>query len=291
MYRVLILALALTLGAPLLAGAQPPPVAGPVAGADATAVARQFVDAAHGMMRANGDPAGLGAFFTEKPADRGGPTELFGGIAGLMSVWGLQNQVMMVQGEGKTEVDFQLNPVRLVMTKVNGEWRIDAAASFALLPPEMQKMMQGPEQAKAEQNDCMSNLKQIMLGALMYANDHGQRLPDAAKWMDELMPYVKNELIFKDPAAPELAYGYAMNVAFSGVKLDTLALPAETVIFFDSALGTRNAAGGAAAVALRHNGGANYAFADGHCKWDRAPLVKDAPKPTEQGAGGPPPPG
>jgi len=78
-------------------------------------------------------------------------------------------------------------------------------------------------QAKAagKKAAAISNTKQITLGALMYidANDglllprydaDGTQptLPDTANiWTNVVQPYVKNEGIFSDPAAPAQAYG------------------------------------------------------------------------------------
>lgn len=43
---------------------------------------------------------------------------------------------------------------------------------------------------RARHSSCMSNIRQIGLGALMHAQDHYGRLPDTRKWPDQLEPYV-----------------------------------------------------------------------------------------------------
>ena len=47
-----------------------------------------------------------------------------------------------------------------------------------------------------------SNLGRISLSILQYCQDHDEKYPDAARWVDEIMPYVKNKAVFRDPSAP-----------------------------------------------------------------------------------------
>ncbi len=64
---------------------------------------------------------------------------------------------------------------------------------------------------KARQASCLSNVKQMGLAALMYAQDYDEmvvpgeiRIPGAQRWMGEgglLLPYVKNVQIFRCPSA------------------------------------------------------------------------------------------
>jgi len=76
---------------------------------------------------------------------------------------------------------------------------------------------------KARQTSCASNLKQIALGALMYAQDYDEFLciaqplagPPVLFFDSVLQPYVKNTQIFKCPSktSPTLAYGMAVHEA------------------------------------------------------------------------------
>lgn len=185
-------------------------------------------------------------------------------------------------------------PLRVVMTKREGQWKVDLAATYAALPEPLRKAL-GEQETRAQAQACLSNLSQLALAALIYAQDHDGRLPDADQWVDEIFPYAKNGEIFKCPAAPDLEYGYAMNEALSGEQVQTLAAPAQAVLFFDSDLGKRNAAAGPEALAKpgRHLGGHNCCFADGHTKWMRAGVFAAAPEvapaPAQRGAAGPPP--
>ncbi len=119
---------------------------------------------------------------------------------------------------------------------------------------------------KAGQTSCMANLKQLQLGTLMYMQDYHEVMPSAANWCDATMPYIKNSAVFVCPEASGAAGTYAMNDAVSGQKLSAFASPAQTVCLFDSTTGW-NMHGGPSLIADRHNGGANFAFVDGHVKW------------------------
>jgi prepilin-type N-terminal cleavage/methylation domain-containing protein/prepilin-type processing-associated H-X9-DG protein len=70
---------------------------------------------------------------------------------------------------------------------------------------------------KARQTSCLSNVKQMMLGVLMYAQDYDETLPVASHWTtydnnapsstytywyESLNPYVKNTDIFVCPSQP-----------------------------------------------------------------------------------------
>jgi prepilin-type processing-associated H-X9-DG protein len=77
---------------------------------------------------------------------------------------------------------------------------------------------------KARQTSCLSNVKEIMLAILMYAQDYDETLPsqepchrtiDNLDWaygpgwiQDKVQPYVKNDQIFTCPSDSTLAYGY-----------------------------------------------------------------------------------
>lgn len=146
-----------------------------------------------------------------------------------------------------------------------GALRLDAEKTAILAEPGMLGM-----RAKAQQASSQSNLKQIALGIIQYVQDHDEKLPDADTWVDEVYPYVKSESVFRDPAAPAgEKWSYAYNRNLSGAKLLDLAAPAATVMLFESTTGAKNASDTGASIPKpgRHNGGTDYAFSDGHVKW------------------------
>ena len=59
---------------------------------------------------------------------------------------------------------------------------------------------------KARQTACLSNMKQLMLGALMYVQDYDETFPmdcganPTMGFPDQIMPYIKNEQIFVCPS-------------------------------------------------------------------------------------------
>jgi hypothetical protein len=68
---------------------------------------------------------------------------------------------------------------------------------------------------------CISNLKQCSTGAAIYASDYDDRVPLAARWMDDLVPYTKNEAIFRCPELKVAGFGYGMSKYASGAKVSS----------------------------------------------------------------------
>ena len=117
---------------------------------------------------------------------------------------------------------------------------------------------------KARQASCNSNVKQLALGMLMFAQDHNDRLPSALTWRRDITPYVGNERLFlcaSDDSGQ--ACSYAMNYALSQKDLSTIEAPEQQVMLYE--------ADTAGAPAKRHNDGLVIGFADGRVKWLREP--------------------
>jgi hypothetical protein len=160
-------------------------------------------------------------------------------------------------------------PQTLVLRKgAEGKWIVDLEASaMASTGLGASVMLEGL--ALSEQTECLSNLKQLALAVLMWAQDHDEVLPPAKDWGKELFPYLKNEEVFRCPAVPGLECGYAYNADIAGRKLAEIADPAATVLFYESTLGQLDAAdrGESQPRPGRHNGGNARAYVDGHGKW------------------------
>jgi prepilin-type processing-associated H-X9-DG protein len=153
--------------------------------------------------------------------------------------------------------------------------RIDLLESFEQTDPVASRKAREAARATAS----LSNLKQIALGILQYAQTHNNRLPDASRWVDEILPYLLGSSaspadrenaakgLFHDPSAPAgQEWSYAFNRNLSGLPMSSLTHPATTVLVFESTAGTKNAADTGTSVPHpgRHSEGSNYAFADGH---------------------------
>ncbi len=159
--------------------------------------------------------------------------------------------------------------------------------------------------AKALQNSCLSNVKQLALGVLMYAQDFDQVLPRNAYlagppwstyicWHEMVLPYVKNENIYLCPLDPVQGVGssryntfypvsYSLNSNGSGsydwtylaVKMNIMDFPAERMMLCDAAT-----TGGylywytsETLVGDWHQEGANMAYTDGHAKFIAKGMV------------------
>lgn len=160
---------------------------------------------------------------------------------------------------------------------------------------------------KARQASCQSNLKQIALAALMYAQDYDEVTWDYAwreptwtywRWEPFAWPYTKNLQLTTCPSikmaqsgTPPIAYigGYGYNYYYCDrVALAYFQQPSETVMFCDVGRQDTTTSGINRASHVnpphqptyeyinrpdfRHNGVCNVAFYDGHVK-----SMKDGP--------------
>ncbi len=148
---------------------------------------------------------------------------------------------------------------------------------------------------KARQSGCLSNVKQMALAALQYAQDYDETLPVAIGGLPDwslfwttvelLHPYVNSTQITRCPSDPVGSvnlssfpglgrYSYVWNrAAFAymvpGMPAGTVRTladipsPADTTCFFDG-----NMVGMALWATARHNDGVNVSFFDGHARWN-----------------------
>jgi len=150
---------------------------------------------------------------------------------------------------------------------------------------------------KARQTSCLSNLKQIGLADMMYAQDYDECMasyqshPAAAseyRFYDMLNPYMNNEQIWACPSH-EAARGYGPNISDTGRsnpvtspgslycfrKIASFQSPAETAIYADTTGSYwRYNGGDIQNMRFRHNDGANVSFLDGHAKWVSEGFVR-----------------
>ncbi len=127
---------------------------------------------------------------------------------------------------------------------------------------------------KAQQSNCLSNVKQLALAQMMYAMDYDEVMVPASAWPTNLQPYVKNTHVFACPAdrrkekhrageGPDsLPLSYTMSEAMGGIPVSDVAAPAETAMLYD---GTQ-VSGDRQAADYRHRKNLSVGFCDGHAK-------------------------
>ncbi len=154
---------------------------------------------------------------------------------------------------------------------------------------------------KARQSSCSSNVKQLILASLQYAQDYDEKYcpgalphPGVNSYLDVFQPYIKNIQVQVCPSnQPTYTYSYGWNYQNFGYyyastgtgwasAIAGVAAPAETIQIGDNpdvgmyGANTRYAYGptqstpptdGLGNVSGRHNEGGNYGFCDGHVKW------------------------
>jgi len=160
--------------------------------------------------------------------------------------------------------------------------------------------------AKAQQNTCLSNVKQLDLGFQMYIQDNDQRFPltgggAACIWCPGaipnppasqpgvITPYVKNMQIFVCPSATNQGVcSYRQNMEADSRNgsppdppgLEQVAYPAEMMLLFgdQEALGEYSEEDFNLAT-FSHNEGCNVGFVDGHAKWMPKTKLLAMPRP------------
>jgi len=113
---------------------------------------------------------------------------------------------------------------------------------------------------KARQTVCLSNMRQIAVAMLLFADEHNEKLPNADSWAEAIQPYLKSHEVLRCPSdSSDAETSYAMNPALSGKSLGLISDSSNTVLLYETGYEDNP----------RHNGGNCYAFADSHVKWHR----------------------
>ena len=155
---------------------------------------------------------------------------------------------------------------------------------------------------KARQTSCLSSVKQLATGIIMYVSDYDQKYPNARittiniagndeeiTWKRVIFPYVKNWQVFECPSRPghwapcirgnwqslggiaKVSSAIAYNYHVGGASEGTIMLPAETLFLADidsdchQFVNQLNWLPGW--FSKRHNDGGNWGYCDGHAKW------------------------
>lgn len=124
---------------------------------------------------------------------------------------------------------------------------------------------------------CMSNVKQLLAAAQMYAADHNDRLPSISGWRAELRDYLPKSL--DELQCPSGTTIYALNKNMAGLTLSQIQSHADKVLFFEAEPGLRNASGSRADAVLAHDGMGHFGFVDMHVEklWDAPEQIHWVP--------------
>lgn len=121
----------------------------------------------------------------------------------------------------------------------------------------------------ARKSMCASNMRRVGVAMMMYVNDHNDKLPPAANWVDAMTPYTKNAAVLKCPETS--GWGYAYNADYGGKKTADFQRPDTAVLVIETSAQRKSATVTTASIATsrghRHNGGDNVVYADGHVRW------------------------
>jgi prepilin-type processing-associated H-X9-DG protein len=106
----------------------------------------------------------------------------------------------------------------------------------------------------------MSNLKQILLGMLQFAQDYDQKLLfTPANFAEKLQPYTKSRKIFLAPTLDQNdPFAYTLNPEVAGKSLGAFAQPSRTAAIYEADKDGK--------LLFRFDGKAVIGFVDGHVK-------------------------
>jgi hypothetical protein len=115
---------------------------------------------------------------------------------------------------------------------------------------------------------CLSNVKQLQLACIMYAQDYDDRLPIAPGWNDATMPYLKNAQVYRCPEEEnETLPSYGLNRRMAQRHLPEIESQATTVLLIDSLPGKdRLVSRVSFPLCERHDQYLYIGFPDGHAK-------------------------
>lgn len=131
-------------------------------------------------------------------------------------------------------------------------------ASAAIITPVL-----ASARAASSHTTCLSNVKQIILAAQIYAADWDEHLPSSARWQDQTAKYARNDdQIYRCPIA-DLPFAYGMNQAFSEISLSKLRNPDKSVVIFEAWSREKNFSGGSQELVTLHGNRGTVGFASG----------------------------
>jgi len=181
-----------------------------------------------------------------------GLTAIPGLILGIVALIKIQKKESGVRGNG----------LAIAAICVSGAMLFLIPIMAAMLLPALAKA-----KSKAQEIQCMNNMKQLNLALVMYANDHTDTFPSADQWCDLIKTYIggANSSVYRCAAESGDRCSYAFNASLGDRKLNELGSPSQVVLIFTAGQGW-NQSGGRELLEPHRHGGRSVivGFADGH---------------------------
>ncbi len=114
----------------------------------------------------------------------------------------------------------------------------------------------GRARERAQGAACLNNVRQLTMALQMYATEHGEKLPNAESWEEDISEYLFNEEIL---TCRTTGKHYSFNRKLSGVDLRDIRKPAEVPLLWEPALDAEGLVG-------PHMGQFNVGYVDGHAR-------------------------
>lgn len=173
-------------------------------------------------------------------------------ILGIIGIFKIKKSAGQLKGKGLAIAGITISAISIFL-------------AVMLLPVIMMPALaRAREQAKRVV--CATNLKQIGLTMMIYADDYDNKFPTSSKWCDLLIEHAEvPESIFRCKGACEGPCNYAMNKNIE--ELDASS-PANTVLLFETSPGWNQVGGPEILTTDNHQGeGCNVLFYDGHVEF------------------------
>jgi prepilin-type processing-associated H-X9-DG protein len=135
----------------------------------------------------------------------------------------------------------------------------------------------------SEQQECENQLRQIGAAIQMYASRSDDMLPDPARWLDQIRPYLREPSELHCPADPGASgVSYAMNSNLAGKRRRDVGNPSTVPMVFESTAHGPNVAnaGESWPHTAWHKGGVMVLYADGSVRQTPQKPSFAVPPPT-----------
>jgi prepilin-type processing-associated H-X9-DG protein len=157
------------------------------------------------------------------------------------------------------------------LRKIDGKWlivptdyRTDASKIGVLAYILSHPTYFSGAQKASEKTLCLSNVKQLALGFILYINDYNDTfMKSGSNVVAKIHPYIKRDELWNCPTTRKRAY--SVNSKLYGVDFTKISQPTQTIMVYE---------GSNFHLDFRHQGKAAVGFADGHAKMIDATQLK-----------------